>query len=41
MRPLLIHASSKVSGAGGRRRVLHIEYAESPLLGEGIELATA
>jgi ectoine hydroxylase-related dioxygenase (phytanoyl-CoA dioxygenase family) len=40
MRPLLIHASSK-SQNGARRRVLHIEYARSQWLGEGLELAIA
>ena len=38
MKPLTVHASSKMSG-GGARRVLHIEYAASVNLGAGIELA--
>jgi hypothetical protein len=38
MRPLTVHASSKVRG-GCPRRVLHIEYAASVYLGAGIELA--
>ena len=38
MRPLIVHASSKVH-AGDRRRVLHIEYATSMRLAGGIELA--
>jgi Phytanoyl-CoA dioxygenase (PhyH) len=38
MRPLTIHASSKVT-VDRRRRVLHIEYAASPTLAPGIELA--
>jgi ectoine hydroxylase-related dioxygenase (phytanoyl-CoA dioxygenase family) len=38
MRPLVVHASSKVSH-DERRRVLHIEYASSVHLGAGIELA--
>ncbi len=40
MRPLLIHSSSK-SKADLPRRVLHIEYADSLDLGEGIRLAVA
>lgn len=40
MRPLLIHASSK-GRSNAPRRVLHIEYADSALLGPGIELAVA
>jgi ectoine hydroxylase-related dioxygenase (phytanoyl-CoA dioxygenase family) len=40
MRPLLIHASSK-SQAAMPRRVLHIEYAASPVIAEGLELAVA
>jgi ectoine hydroxylase-related dioxygenase (phytanoyl-CoA dioxygenase family) len=40
MRPLLVHASSK-SRAEVARRVLHIEYAASMLLQEGLELAVA
>jgi len=38
MRPLLIHASSK-SQMANPRCVLHIEYAASPNVAEGIELA--
>jgi hypothetical protein len=38
MRPLLIHSSSKAR-SGRSRRVLHIEYADSLDLGEGIRLA--
>jgi ectoine hydroxylase-related dioxygenase (phytanoyl-CoA dioxygenase family) len=40
MRPLLIHASSKVQTAAPRR-VLHIEYAASLDLAPGIQLAVA
>ena len=40
MRPLLIHSSSK-SRSGNPRRVLHIEYAPSLKVGEGLELASA
>ena len=40
MRPLLIHSSSKAR-ADAPRRVLHIEYADSLTLGEGIRLAVA
>jgi ectoine hydroxylase-related dioxygenase (phytanoyl-CoA dioxygenase family) len=40
MRPLLIHSSSK-SQAPLPRRVLHIEFAASQLMGEGLELAVA
>jgi ectoine hydroxylase-related dioxygenase (phytanoyl-CoA dioxygenase family) len=40
MRPLLVHASSK-SRSEAPRRVLHIEYAASRHLEEGLELATA
>ena len=38
MRPMLIHASSK-SRVVARRRVLHIEYAASVNVGDGLELA--
>lgn len=38
MRPLLIHASSKSTGSAPRR-ILHVEYAESAVLAEGVELA--
>lgn len=40
MRPLLVHASSK-SATPAPRRVLHIEYARTRRLGDGIELAIA
>ena len=40
MSPLIIHSSSKAR-IDGPRRVLHLEYADSRLLGEGIELAIA
>jgi ectoine hydroxylase-related dioxygenase (phytanoyl-CoA dioxygenase family) len=40
MRPLVIHASSK-SRTEHPRRVLHIEYTESPKIGDGFELAIA
>ncbi len=40
MRPLLIHSSSK-SQIASARRVLHIEYASSISLGDGLELAVA
>lgn len=40
MRPLLIHSSSK-SQNDSPRRVLHIEYAASPSVGDGLELAIA
>jgi ectoine hydroxylase-related dioxygenase (phytanoyl-CoA dioxygenase family) len=39
MRPLLVHASSKVE-SDRPRRVLHIEYADSLVL-DGLELAIA
>jgi ectoine hydroxylase-related dioxygenase (phytanoyl-CoA dioxygenase family) len=38
MRPLLLHASSKATSAHPRR-VLHIEYADSVAIGDGLELA--
>ncbi len=38
MRPLLIHASSKLQ-IETDRRVLHIEYAASPSIAEPLELA--
>ncbi len=38
MRPLLIHSSSKARSAKPRR-VLHIEYAESLKLADGVQLA--
>jgi hypothetical protein len=37
MRPLLVHSSSKASGPLPRR-VLHIEYATSRVLGDYVEL---
>lgn len=40
MRPLIIHASSK-SQSQAPRRVLHIEYALSRSVGDGLELAIA
>jgi hypothetical protein len=40
MRPLLVHASSKAE-TDRRRRVLHIEYADSLQLEGGLELAIA
>jgi len=40
MRPLLVHSSSK-SQAETTRRVLHIEYATSVVVAEGLELAVA
>ena len=40
MRPLLLHASSKAR-SDRARRVIHIEYADSPVLGDGLELALA
>ncbi len=40
MRPLLIHSSSKSLGKTPRR-VLHIEYAASPCVGDGLKLAIA
>ena len=39
MRPLVVHASSK-SQSEMARRVLHIEYATSVKIAEGLELAT-
>jgi ectoine hydroxylase-related dioxygenase (phytanoyl-CoA dioxygenase family) len=40
MRPLLVHASSK-SHSDRPRRVLHIEYADSLDIGDGLKLAIA
>lgn len=40
MRPLIVHASSKVRSQE-RRRVLHLEYAASMTIEGGLELATA
>ena len=40
MRPLIVHASSK-SQVENPRRVLHIEYAASPLIADGFTLAIA
>ena len=40
MRPLLIHSSSKCQ-SDAPRRVLHIEYAESILIADGLKLAVA
>jgi ectoine hydroxylase-related dioxygenase (phytanoyl-CoA dioxygenase family) len=38
MRPLIVHASSKTA-SDVQRRVLHIEYAASAHVGEGLDLA--
>lgn len=40
MRPLVVHASSK-SVASVARRVIHIEYAKSQEIGDGLQLAIA
>ena len=40
MRPLIVHASSK-SQSSAPRRVLHIEYAASRKIADGLELAIA
>jgi len=40
MRPLLVHASSK-SQIETPRRVLHIEYAGTPFIADGLQLAIA
>src|SRR5277367_7000608 len=40
MRPLVVHASSK-SQSSAPRRVLHIEYATSAVIADGLKLATA
>jgi ectoine hydroxylase-related dioxygenase (phytanoyl-CoA dioxygenase family) len=40
LRPLTVHASSKLTSAMPRR-VLHFEYAARVMLGDGIELAVA
>jgi ectoine hydroxylase-related dioxygenase (phytanoyl-CoA dioxygenase family) len=40
MRPLLVHSSSKLE-TQAPRRVLHIEYAASRAVGDGLELAIA
>jgi ectoine hydroxylase-related dioxygenase (phytanoyl-CoA dioxygenase family) len=40
MRPLIVHASSK-SQVENPRRVLHIEYAVSPVIADGLALAIA
>lgn len=40
MRPLLVHGSSKAE-TDRRRRVLHIEYADSLDMGAGLDLAIA
>jgi ectoine hydroxylase-related dioxygenase (phytanoyl-CoA dioxygenase family) len=40
MRPLMVHASSKAQSEMPRR-VLHIEYARSSALSDGLELAIA
>jgi ectoine hydroxylase-related dioxygenase (phytanoyl-CoA dioxygenase family) len=38
MRPLTVHASSKAKTKNARRRVLHIEYAASLKMSNGLEL---
>jgi hypothetical protein len=38
MRPLLVHASSKAQSSAPRR-VLHLEYAPSAFVAEGVDLA--
>jgi ectoine hydroxylase-related dioxygenase (phytanoyl-CoA dioxygenase family) len=40
MRPLIVHASSK-SQSGNPRRVLHVEYAASDGIADGLKLAIA
>jgi len=40
MRPLIVHASRK-SQVENPRRVLHIEYAASAVIGDGFALAIA
>jgi ectoine hydroxylase-related dioxygenase (phytanoyl-CoA dioxygenase family) len=40
MRPLIVHASSKLQ-VENPRRVLHIEYAASPVIADGSALAIA
>ncbi len=40
MRPLIVHASSK-SRVENSRRVLHLEYAASPIVADDLELAVA
>jgi ectoine hydroxylase-related dioxygenase (phytanoyl-CoA dioxygenase family) len=40
MRPLIVHASSK-SQSSAPRRVLHIEYAASPIFHDGVTLVEA
>jgi ectoine hydroxylase-related dioxygenase (phytanoyl-CoA dioxygenase family) len=40
MRPLLVHASSKVA-SDAPRRVLHLEYSSSLVLGDGLRLRAA
>jgi ectoine hydroxylase-related dioxygenase (phytanoyl-CoA dioxygenase family) len=40
MRPLIVHASSK-SQSESPRRVLHIEYAETQMIADGMELVLA
>jgi ectoine hydroxylase-related dioxygenase (phytanoyl-CoA dioxygenase family) len=40
MRPLLLHSSGKAT-TPDPRRVIHIEYADAPTLGPGLELAVA
>ena len=40
MRPLIVHASSKVSAAAARR-VLHFEYAAAAMFDEGLRLRAA
>lgn len=40
MRPLIVHASSK-SQIENSRRVLHIEYTDTAIIADGLELATA
>jgi hypothetical protein len=40
MRPLIVHASSK-SHSTAPRRVLHVEYAISFAIADGLELAIA
>jgi ectoine hydroxylase-related dioxygenase (phytanoyl-CoA dioxygenase family) len=40
MRPLLLHSSGKAT-TPSPRHVVHIEYADSPTLGAGLELAVA
>lgn len=41
MRPMIVHCSSKSQATAAPRRVLHIEFASTAMIADGLELAIA